>query len=212
MSPDGRTVGRPRSRQADVAILDAALDLLIERGVQATSIEEVAKRAGVTRATVYRRFPDKTRLLIATIEAAYGNPPRTPEIAGIEQVIAGWAAVLAQPRQRRLLRRLYGAIEDAPELADAYQHQLGKHRDQARRDAFVRAREAGQLPRDTDVDVLLDLLTGAVWQHLAAYPDTSTPAEVERFLRAALQQLGYRPDGGTGEPSSHSEARDKERS
>jgi AcrR family transcriptional regulator len=66
--------GRPRSPEADAAILAAALDLLLERGIAATSIEQVARRAGVTRATVYRRFPDRTQLLIATVEAAYGNP------------------------------------------------------------------------------------------------------------------------------------------
>lgn len=206
---DGRAPGRPRSREADAAILNAALELLIERGVQATSIEEVARRAGVTRATVYRRFPDKTRLLIATVEAAYGNPPRAPEIEDLEQLLAGWAGVLADPRQRRLLRRLYGAIEDDPELAQTYQSQFGRHRDHTRRDVLTRAREAGQLPEDADIDVLLDLLTGAVWQHLAAYPDTSTPFEVERFLRAVFHQAGYRPEG---RPAERHHPADKEQS
>jgi AcrR family transcriptional regulator len=189
--------GRPRSREADAAILAAALDLLIERGVEATSIEQVARRAGVTRATVYRRFPDKTRLLIATIEAAYGDPPPRPEIRDVEHLLAGWAHVLADARQRRLLRRLYGAIEDHPELARTYHDRFGKDRDRARRDVLEQARERGQLPPDTDPDLLLDVLTGAVWQHLAARPDTSTPTEVEGFLRAVLRQAGYRPDPKT---------------
>ena len=194
VSVDDRPPGRPRSREADAAILDAALETLIERGAAATSIEQVARRAGVTRATVYRRFPDKTRLLIATVEATYDAPPRTPEIRDVEHLVAGWAHVLAIPRQRRLLRRLYGAIEDAPELARAYHDLFGRHRDQARRAALERARDRGQLPEYTNVDVLLDMLTGAVWQHLAARPDTSTADEVERFLRAVLHQAGYRPD------------------
>ena len=58
------------------------------------------------------------------------------------------------------------------------------------------ARDRAQLPADTDPDVLLDMLTGAVWQHLASHPDTSTAAEVERFLRAVLHQAGYRPERG----------------
>lgn len=194
MSADERAPGRPRSREADAAILDAALELLIERGAEATSIEQVARRAGVTRATVYRRFPDKTRLLIATVQAAYGDPPPTPEIRDVEHMLAGWAHVLAVPRHRRLLRRLYAAIEDCPALAQAYHDLYGRHRDQARRDAFERARDQGQLPADTDPDILLDLLTGAVWQHLAARPDTSTPEDVEQFLRGVLHQVGYRPN------------------
>jgi AcrR family transcriptional regulator len=197
---DERAPGRPRSREADAAILDAALELFIERGAEATSFEQVARRAGVTRATVYRRFPDKTRLLIATVEAAYGDPPRTPEIRDVAHLLAGWAHVLANPRQRRLLRRLYGAIEDYPELARAYHDLFGQHRDRARRDVLERARARGELPADTDLDVLLDLLTGAVWQHLAVRPDTSTADEVEQFLRAVLHQVGYRPDAHQQHP------------
>ncbi|MFD9894501.1 TetR/AcrR family transcriptional regulator [Amycolatopsis sp. NPDC059027] len=193
------TAGRPRSREADAAILAAALELLIERGAEATSIEQVARRAGVTRATVYRRFPDKTRLLIATVESAYGNPPRTPEIRDVEHLVTGWAHLLADPRQRRLLRRVYGAIEDNPELARAYHDLFGADRDRARQKVFAQARDRGQLPPDSDPEVLLDLLTGAIWQHLAVRPDTSTAADVERFLRAVLHQAGYRP--GTPHPA-----------
>ena len=190
------TPGRPRSREADAAILAAALDLLLERGVEATSIEQVARRAGVTRATVYRRFPDKTQLLIATMEATYGDPPATPEIRDVEHLLTGWAHALADPRQRLLLRRLYSAIDDLPELVQSYQARFGVHRDDARRQVLERARDRGQLPRDTEPDVLLDVLTGAVWQHLASRPDTSTANEVEQYLRAVLNQTGYRPEGG----------------
>jgi AcrR family transcriptional regulator len=191
-----RGPGRPRSAEADAAILGAALDLLLESGVEATSIEQVARRAGVTRATVYRRFPDKTQLLIATMEAAYGNPPASPEIRDVEHLLTGWAHALADPRQRRLLRRLYGAIDGLPELATAYRNRFGEHRDHARRHVLEQARDRGQLPLDTDPAVLLDLLTGAVWQHLASRPDTSAADDVERFLRAVLHQAGYRPERG----------------
>jgi AcrR family transcriptional regulator len=193
--PD-RSPGRPRSREADAAILTAALDLLLERGVEATSIEQVARRAGVTRATVYRRFPDKTRMLIATMEAAYGNPPASPEIRDVEHLLTGWAHALADPRQRRLLRRLYGAIDDLPELATTYRTRFGEQRDQARRQVLEQARDRGQLPPGTDPGVLLDVLTGAVWQHLVSRPDTTTAADAKQFLRAVLHQAGYRPERG----------------
>jgi hypothetical protein len=49
------------------------------------------------------------------------------------------------------------------------------------------------MPPDTDPQLLLDLLTGAVWQHLIARPDTSTPDDVEQYLRTVLHQAGFRP-------------------
>ncbi|MBN6037648.1 TetR-like C-terminal domain-containing protein [Amycolatopsis sp. 195334CR] len=85
---------------------------------------------------------------------------------------------------RRLLRRLYGAIEDYPELAAAYRNQLGDHRDDARRAVLVQARDRGELPADTVPDGLLDVLAGAGWQHLATRPDTTSAAETEEFPRA----------------------------
>ena len=192
-----RSPGRPRSEEADAAILGAALDLLIERGVAATSIEAVAQRAGVTRATVYRRFPNKVQLLIAAVEGGYGNPPRTPEIRDIEHMVTGWAQVLSDSRVRRLLRRLYGSIDDYPALGQAYRTSFQGPREQARKAVLERARDGGQLPPDADVDIILQVLTGAVWHHLAAYPDTTSPPDIKRFLKAVLRQTGYRPDGAS---------------
>lgn len=210
MGPADRAPGRPRSSEVDAAILAAALELLIERGADATSIEQVARRAGVTRATVYRRFPDKARLLIATVEAAYGNPSATPEIRDVEHLVTGWASVLADTRQRRLLRRLYGSFEDYPELARVYQDQLGEQRSDTRMKVFEQARARGELPPDTDPQVLLDLLTGAVWQHLVTRPDTSTADDVERFLRAVLHQAGYRRAPSRDKQPTENQPREKE--
>jgi len=188
-----RPPGRPRNEEADTAILAAALALFVEGGAGAVSIEQVARRAGVTRATVYRRFADTTQLLIAAVEASYGNPSRTPEIRDLDELLSGWAHVLADPDRRRLLRRLYAATDDIPELAQSYRSSYGDTRDDARRAVLENARDHGQLPPDTDVDVLLDVLTGAVWQHLATRPDSTSAAETERYLRAVLHQAGHRP-------------------
>src|SRR5947209_18539308 len=60
----GAQRGRPRSAEADRAILAAAVDLLAERGLAAMSIEEVAARAGVGKTTIYRRWPSKGLLAL----------------------------------------------------------------------------------------------------------------------------------------------------
>lgn len=184
--------GRPRSSSADAAILEAALEELIDRGLGAITIEQVARRAGVTRATIYRRFPDKTQLLIAALQAAHGDPPATPRIDSIEILLTGWSTVLSDPRQRRLLRHLYAAADEDPQLATTYRDMFGRHRDAARREVLTRAQQEGLLPAEVDPDVVLDILNGAVWQHLVTRPDTGTPAEVEQFLRSVVQQVGYR--------------------
>ncbi|MEV0261293.1 TetR/AcrR family transcriptional regulator [Streptomyces sp. NPDC050617] len=197
-----RPPGRPRSREADEAILTAALDLLIERGIGWASIEQIARRAGVTRATVYRRFPNLTELLVRAIEWEYREvdaaPPRRPDI---EAMVADWAGYLSRPRTRRLIRRLYGSVDDLPELLHAYHRSHGGPRDQAVHSALEQARAAGRLPADSDPDILRQLLSGAALHHLAACPDTTGADEVEAYFLAVLRQAGYRPDAD-GAPTS----------
>lgn len=185
-----RQPGRPRSQEVDTAVLAAALDLLIERGASDTSIEQVAQRAEVTRATVYRRFPDKTALLIQAIESVHHD--HAPEWPDIEQMLDNWATYLSDPRNRRMLRRLYGAVDDYPELLRTYRNSHGRRRADAENATLRRSRERGQLPRDKDLDVVQQMLNGAVLHHLGAYPDTEGADAIRAYLMAVLQQVGYR--------------------
>ncbi|MGH2503871.1 MAG: helix-turn-helix domain-containing protein, partial [Ktedonobacterales bacterium] len=68
-----RRPGRPRSAQADQAILDAALELIAQEGIQGMSIEGVAARAGVGKTTIYRRWPNKDALALDALRTV--KPP-----------------------------------------------------------------------------------------------------------------------------------------
>ncbi|WP_163508241.1 TetR/AcrR family transcriptional regulator [Fodinicola acaciae] len=187
-----RRPGRPRSQQADAAILAAALDLLVESGAGQTSIEQVARRAGVTRATVYRRFAGKTELLIEAIEA--GNDPDrpAPDWPDLPAMIADWSGYLSQPRNRRMLRRLYGAVDDFPELLETYRNLFGGARSEAVFAVLRKEIAAGRLPADSDVGVILALLNGAILHHLGGYGDDCDARDLEKYLLAAVRQLGLR--------------------
>src|SRR5215469_17564931 len=73
-----RRPGRPRSEQADQAILSAALDLFAESGPDALCIEQVAAKAGVGKATIYRRWPGKEDMLLDAISMLRTQLP-TPQ-------------------------------------------------------------------------------------------------------------------------------------
>lgn len=192
-----RRPGRPRSERADAAILAAALELLVERGAGQTSVEQVAQRAGVTRATVYRRFPDKTALLVRAIEPVHDDDtPELIDLPDIDRMLAAWADYLSQPRNRRLLRRLYGAADDYPELLDAYRRLHGGRRAAAVTATLERARETAHLPPDADPEILSAMLYGAILHHLGTYPDDTSARDIKAYLTAVLHQTGYRPDPG----------------
>jgi len=187
-----RGPGRPRSAELDAAILDAALELLIARGVGETSIEQVARRAGVTRATIYRRFPDKIRLLIAAIQRGHETPAVPQRPVDVEQMLASWAEALSKPRLRRLTRHLMTSLHDYPELRETYWNASIKHREQVIRTALEQAHRDGRFPPETDLEIVQKILTGAVLYHLASHPDTCAKQEIDDFLLAVLRQTGYR--------------------
>ncbi|MGV9378637.1 TetR/AcrR family transcriptional regulator [Nonomuraea sp. NPDC003707] len=188
-----RPAGRPRNQEADTAILAAALDLLIEYGAQQTSIEQVAKRAGVTRATVYRRYTDKTALLVRTLKwALHDNDPALTGWRDLDHMFEEWALHLADPRNRVLLRRVFGTVDDYPELVRTYRESNGGRRAAVVREALTAARERGELPPDLDVDVVQELLTSAVTGHLVGRPDDEGAEEIKAYFLTIMRQVGYR--------------------
>ncbi|MBN6039035.1 TetR/AcrR family transcriptional regulator [Amycolatopsis sp. 195334CR] len=196
-----RAPGRPRSREADEAILSAAVDLLVDQGMRATNIEQVAQRAGVTRRTVYRRFPDLTALLVRAIEWEYRDvAAESLHLPDVEAMLTDWAAYLSQPRARLLIRRLYGTVDELPDLLRTYHEVHGRHRSEAVRTALDKARADGRLPQAADTKVLQEMLSGAALQHLAAYPDNTGADEIEAYFLAILRQIGYQPPARKGTP------------
>src|ERR1700754_3722021 len=91
--------GRPRNAQADEAILEAVLELLSAgQSAAAISIEAVAAKAGVGKATIYRRWPNKEALLIDAVQAMKGP---SPELAG-ESVRDDLITLIAGMRSKRM--------------------------------------------------------------------------------------------------------------
>src|SRR5438046_3156857 len=73
---DRKAPGRPRSARADEAIIEATLDLMAEgMPVEAMSIEAIAARAGVGKATIYRRWPNKESLIVDAVATIKGEVP-----------------------------------------------------------------------------------------------------------------------------------------
>src|SRR5271168_2462929 len=86
--PAARRPGRPRSEQAEQAILEATIEAVGERGIDGVSCEDVASRAGVGKATLYRRWPGKEDLLIAAFAALKRPLPQPGGVSVRDDLIA----------------------------------------------------------------------------------------------------------------------------
>ncbi|GAA3216026.1 TetR/AcrR family transcriptional regulator [Nonomuraea helvata] len=186
--------GRPRDPENDAAILNAALDLLIERGAAGTSIEAVAQRAGVAKLTVYRRWRSKEDLLMAALEHAR-NPDMDEAPAGrtIDELVTSTAELLSRPRFRALIARVIGASVDYPKLVTAYTERYLRPRLDALAEIARQAIDAGHFPPHTDPGVIHDILAGSIGSVLLQHEQDVTAAQVESRLQALLRHIGYRP-------------------
>jgi AcrR family transcriptional regulator len=197
-TPRGR--GRPRDPDTDRAILHAAFELFLERGVDGASMEQIARRAGVGKLTIYRRWSSKEELLTQAIEAAVGERdwPSDEEIGTgspaeiLERVLPASAQVAASPQFRALVSRVYGSAVSHPALMETYWRHYILPRREATKALLRRAQQDGTLAADTDLDVLIDMLAGAA-TYRVLQPNPPDAAEMRRYLEALHRQAGLLP-------------------
>ncbi|HWG02562.1 MAG TPA: TetR/AcrR family transcriptional regulator [Trebonia sp.] len=172
-----RRPGRPRREQAEQAILDAALEAVAECGVDCVTCEDVAARAGVGKATLYRRWSGKEDLLIAAF-AALKSPLPEPAGVSVRADLIAMLDVMAKdadnPSYARQFSLLHGAGERYPRLVARYKQEVVEPRRESIRQVLRRGVESGELRAGIDVEVAMLTLTGAV---LAREKHDSAPAE-----------------------------------
>jgi AcrR family transcriptional regulator len=165
-----RAPGRPRSVASHEAILRATLELLAEKGFRATSMDAVAARAGVSKATIYRRWKSKEELVEELLEALValvqpidtGNPR--------EDLLATGRAVMASAAPgMKLLMALAGEAVVNPEFGEVFREKLVAPRKAQIRRFLERAVETGELREDADLDFFADLALGTIiWRNQLA--------------------------------------------
>jgi AcrR family transcriptional regulator len=160
--------GRPRSEHCRRKILAAADALLAEHGFAGMSVDAIAQAAGVSKATIYRWWPNKAAVvmeaLLDAIEADFstdtGGDPERDLIARIRRTIA-----LFRSPKGRILASLIGEAQVDPEVAAAYRQRLLAPRRAGLRAALERAAAAGRLRLD-DIELAVDIVYGPLYARL----------------------------------------------
>jgi AcrR family transcriptional regulator len=162
--------GRPRSEKARMAILQSAADLLLDQGGGQVSMDAVAARAGVSKATIYRWWPSRERLALdALVEwASAASPPRdTGTLRGdLLALVLPWVRDVRRRQFGRVIAALIAHAQADPEFAEDYRHHFVEQRREPMQAAFTRAVERGEVPADLDVDAALDLVYGPLYHRL----------------------------------------------
>jgi AcrR family transcriptional regulator len=166
----GAQRGRPRSQEADRAILAAALDLLASRGLAAMSIEEVAARAGVGKATIYRRWPSKGLLALDAFVTVFAEQQPLPDTGTLRgDLIAAltlWVRAVTQTSMGPMLAGLIAEAQHEPSLRAAWRERVLEPLRSQHRIMLDRAIARGEIPATVDREVVLDLFFGAAQHRL----------------------------------------------
>jgi AcrR family transcriptional regulator len=162
--------GRPRSEEADRAILAAAADLLAERGLAGMSIEEVASRAGVGKATVYRRWPSRGTLALDAFLAEFQSQLPLPDTGSLHDdllaALRNWIRSVTRTSAGPALAGLVAEAQLDPGLATAWRERVFDRLRAQQRIMLDRAVARGEISAKTDYDVALDLMYGAAYHRL----------------------------------------------
>lgn len=187
-----RRPGRPRSVEADEAILDAAIDAFIEHGWNGLTIEGVAARAGVGKTTIYRRYPCRLDLLFAAARRLAVERDAVPDTGTLRgdllALIADFVRMKTETRTGQAIPEMVAATAKSPELAAPYREFLSERR-AGWRVPIARAVERGELPVDVDGELLVELLIGPLFYRAFVSHETIDDPFVQRLVDAALHAV-----------------------
>jgi AcrR family transcriptional regulator len=162
--------GRPRSEQSQRAILESTRQLLEERGFVDLTMEEVAQRASVGKATIYRRWPTKGTLVFESFAVDFlARQPLadTGSLRGdLLSALRSWIRTVKGTVTGRTLVGLIAEVQRDPELAVVWRERFVVPVRLQHRVLIERAIERGEIPSTTDIDVTLDLLFGSAYHRL----------------------------------------------
>lgn len=157
---------RRRSARAHEAILAATSELLVEAGYAQLTIEGIAARAGVGKATVYRWWPSKAALVVEAIACGL-DTQALAETGNLRQdlldAVRRAIYVLARSSQGAAIPAIAGELTRDPSLAAQFREQVLRPRRSRVIAILRRAVDEGQLPSNVDIDLLMDIYVGAIF-------------------------------------------------
>jgi AcrR family transcriptional regulator len=191
-------MARPRSKRAHDEVLDAALDLFAERGIDATSMDAIADASGVSKATIYKHWPDKDALCLEVLARLHGRDDAPPDVdTGLLR--SDLVAVLSyEPPPRhataraRMMPHLMAHAARNPAFGKAWRARvLDPPRQQLTR-ILERGIERGQLSPHVNIDLAMALLLGPMmYVRVHKLVNARVPDRlVEQIVSAFLKSYG----------------------
>jgi len=179
-----------RVRRSRLKVLEVTAELLLERGFAGASVDEITRRSGVAKTTIYRHWPTRGDLLRDAC-SSIGTPLEVPDTGSFEgdviALVTSLAHLLRSAKWTSVLPSVIDAAERDPDIAAVYSR-LQEGYSAPLQSIIQRAMRKGDLPKTTDPAVLVAALTGPLFYRrwFSREPLTSTFAK--HIVRLVLRQ------------------------
>jgi AcrR family transcriptional regulator len=193
--PTQRTTGRGRKARSHEAIIGATNQLLAEAGYSSLTIEGVAARARVGKATVYRWWPSKAALVIEALRANDSELPTqdTGDVrADLVDAVRRVVRMLSTSTEGAIIASLTADLVSDPVVAEMFRDQILRPRRSQVADVVSRAAERGELAPDVNIPLLLDACVGAVFYRLVVSGEPVTDNLAEQLVDMIIDGVSPR--------------------
>lgn len=182
--------GRPRDAHRNRELIEATQDLLVEVGYDRLTIDAVASRVGAGKATVYRRWPNKTALVVDAVTALCipQQPPRTGTLRGDLLVLAEHF-VGSDARRTKVIAGLLTAMSNDEHLRTIASEAIGRPRLAEFANVITTAIERGEARPDCDVALMSLIFPGLSFHQVAGLGAPLDTAFVEKIIDGVLLPL-----------------------
>jgi AcrR family transcriptional regulator len=157
-------LGRPRDPLLDEAAMGAAVRLIVEGGYPALTMDHIAERASVSKAALYRRWPNKLALVVDAIEHFAHTQLPMPDTGRLRDDVVEFLSSMLRNRTADVeaYEALSAALAGDPELAKRCRSTLVAKFSSSFRALVARAVERGELPEGTDIELVADIAPALV--------------------------------------------------
>jgi AcrR family transcriptional regulator len=180
--------GRPRSDEAHQAILTAALEEVFAVGFRALGVDMIAAKAGVGKATIYRRWPNKAAVVmdafLAEVGPGTGFPPAPRALDRIRMQMEAQSKAF-RSKYGVLIKSLLGEAQFDAELAEAFRERWIMPRRRLAREVLEEAIQQGDLRDDIDIEAAIDTLYAPIYYRL----QIGTGPISEKYVGGVFEQV-----------------------
>lgn len=184
--------GRPRNAEAEKAILTASYDLLLETGFGAVTVEKIAERAQVSKATIYKWWPNKAAVIMDGFLSAAAARLPIPDTGSVFSDILIHATNLARfltSPEGKVITEIIGEGQFDPGLAEAYRSRYFNPRRLEGRQLLERGVQRKELPEQLNIELSIDLIYGPIFYRLLLTGETLDDTFIKDLITAAFEGI-----------------------